>query len=203
MQIQHHLQGSREWFEAKQGTIGGTTLGDILGTPYMRSQTLHEIIGERLTPEVDMEHLHEPSLSRGMRLEDEAVRAFEYVTGLSTERCGFCISDDNQFIGYSPDARVIGHPWDVECKCPEGKNYMKIVLSNEVPKEYHWQIVQGFVVDDELEIRYFCAYNPDIPSRPIHIIECKREDYADDIAKALEEQKKFLEEVEDKLKTLI
>ena len=198
------LQGTAEWHNRKLGTVGGTGLQDIMGTPYKRGETLYEIIAERLTPEVDMEHLHEPSMSRGMRLENEAVLAFEYVTGKKTERCGICEKDDNRYITYSPDALVLDtdETEDVECKCPEGKNYMKIVLSNEVPKEYHWQIVQGFCVNPKLETRWFVAYNPDIPLHPIHIIPCLRSEYADDIMKAQEETAKFLEEVEEKLASL-
>jgi putative phage-type endonuclease len=194
-------QGTPEWFNYKLGRITGTVLADILGTPKKREDTFAEIVGERLTPEVDMEHLHENAMARGSRLEPEARLAFEYVTGKKVEQVAFVEHDEHTYIGYSPDG-IISETEDLEIKCPEAKNYMKIVLSNEVPKEYHWQIVQGFVTNPKLEIRWFCAYNPEIPSNPIVIIPCKRSDYADDIAKAFDAERKFIEEVEQKLKEL-
>lgn len=194
-------QGTKEWFEMKLGKITGTVLADILGTPKAREGCLAEILSERLTPEVDVEHMHENAMARGTRLEPEALAAFEYVTGKQVERVGYCESDDNPWIGYSPDG-IIGDTEDVEIKCPEGKNYMKIVLSNEVPKEYKHQIIQGFVVNPRLQTRYFVAYNPDIVKYPIHIIPVHRDSVKYEIESAIMAQLEFLGEVENTLQTL-
>lgn len=182
------------------GKITGTVLADLHGTPKARESAFYEILAERLTPSVDMEYLQENAMSRGNRLEYPAVQAFEYVTGKKVERVGFCENENNPFIGYSPDG-MIGETEDIEIKCPGGKNYMKIVLENQVPKEYHHQIIQGFVVNPKLQKRYFVAYNPDIVSYPIHIIEVTRESLAKEIEEALEIEKQFLIEIEEKLKT--
>lgn len=192
------LQQTEEWYKIKLGKITGTVLADILGTPKARESCFAEILSERLTPSIDMENLHENAMARGNRLETPAIKAFEYVTGKKVDRVGFCEHDDHPHIGYSPDG-LIGDTEDIEVKCPEGKNYMKIVLSNEVPKEYKHQIVQAFVVNPLLQKRYFVAYNPDIESYPIHIIEITRESVAIEIAEAFEAEKKFLAEIEEKL----
>lgn len=194
------VQGEKEWFEKKLGTISGTYLSEIMGTPKARESAFYEILAERLTPSVDMEYLYENPMARGVRLEPEAVKAFEYVTSKQVERVGLCESDESKWIIYSPDG-LIGETEDLEIKCPLGKNYMKIVLTNEVPKEYHYQIIQGFIVNPKLQKRYFVAYNKDIVSYPIHIIEVTRESLAEEIAEALEIEKTFLQEIEEKLKT--
>lgn len=193
------LQQEEEWYNVRLGVITGTVLSSICGTPKAKEGALCEIISERLTDSVDMEHLHENAMVRGNRLEPEAVKAFEYVTGKNVERVAFCQRDDNDFVGYSPDG-IIGETEDIEIKCPEGKNYIKIVLTNEVPKEYHHQILQGFIVNPKLEKRYFIAYNPDIVSYPIHIIEVTRESLKEEIEEAYQKEIEFLLEVEDKLK---
>ncbi len=199
MKIFNFEQRSEEWFTHRLGKITGTVLADIMGTPYKKSEAFYEILAERLTPSVDMEHLDENPRIRGGRLEPEAVKAFEYVSGKKVKQVGFCENDEYPMIGYSSDG-VIDDFSDIEIKSPLGKNYMKIVLTNEVPKEYHHQIIQGFVVNPKLQKRYFVVYNPDIVSYPIHIIEVTRESLAEEIAEALEIEKTFLQEIEEKLK---
>ena len=195
-------QGTEEWHNKKLGVISGTVLDGILGTPKARESTKYEIIGERLIPKLDMDYLHEAPMLRGVRLEPQAIAAFEFVTGKQVERVGFCEHDDWPAICYSPDGLVLDTDYSEDCeiKCPEAKNYMKIVMTNEVPKEYKAQIIQGFVVNPKLMIRWFVAFNPDMPKYPIHIIKVTRESLATEIADAFEEEKKFLLEVEEELK---
>ena len=197
-------QGSLDWFQLKLGKITGTVLSDLMGTPRARQEAMYEIIAERLTPKVQMEY--ENPMARGVRLEGDAIIAFEIKTGKIVSTAGFCESDKLPWIGYSPDGLIYDKKGnvteDVEVKCPMGKNYMKIVMTDEVPKEYHWQIVQGFVTNPKLKKRWFVAYNPDVISYPIHIIECKRKDYKEDIMEAEVAEKNFIEEIEENLKTI-
>lgn len=105
-------------------------------------------------------------------------------------------------IANSPDG-LIGEDEAIEVKCPGGKNYVKMWLTNQVPDEYEWQVVQYFIVNEKLQKLYFVGYNPDIPVHPMHIIEVKREDIEGKIIKGREEQEKFLEEVNAILKDII
>jgi len=203
MKIHRDLtQGTEEWFKKKLGVITGTVLADIMGTPYKKGEVLYELVAERLTENVDTEY--ESAMARGTRLEPEAVAVFEYITGKKIERVGFCERDDNQFIGYSPDGLVADTDYteDIEIKCPLGKNYIKIVLTNEVPKEYYHQLIQGFVVNSNLLKRYFIAYNPDIPSYPMHIIEVLRKDLESEIEEAYQSQLETLDSVDQLLKNI-
>lgn len=91
----------------------------------------------------------------------------------------------------------------VEIKAMGGKNHVKMWLTNKVPDEYEWQVVQYFVVNENLKKLYFVGYNPDIPVHPLHIIEVKREDIALDIENARKSQEAFLQEVDSILQTII
>ena len=197
-------QGTEDWFKLKLGKVTGTVLSDLMGTAKARQEAMYEIVAERLTPKVQMEY--ENPMARGVRLEGDAMIAFQLKTGKTVSTAGFCESDGNAWIGYSPDGLIYDKKGnvteDVEIKCPLGKNYMKIVMTNQVPREYHWQIVQGFVTNPKLKKRWFVAYNPDIPSYPIHIIECNRKDYLGDIMDAEHVEKEFIREIEEKLKTI-
>lgn len=196
-------QGTEEWHQLRKGKITGTTLKAIMGTPKARQDALYELIAERLTVGVEMDY--ENPMDRGTRLEPEALAMFEFDTGKKIETTGYCESDDNSLIGYSPDAIVSGtaDKEDVEVKCPGGKNYVKMWITNEVPEEYYWQLVQAFVVNPELETRYFVGYNPDITVHPLHIITVNKKDIEEDIKIALEKQNLFLSEVDSMLEKII
>lgn len=196
-------QGSPEWHHLRKGKITGTTLKSIMGTPKARQDAIYEIVAERLTVGVE-DGDYESPMDRGTRLEPDALSTFELETGLSIERTGFVEHDDNSLIGYSPDALILDREdEDVEVKCPGGKNYVKMWLTNQVPEEYLWQVVQAFIVNPKLQKRYFVGYNPDISIHPIHIIEVTREEIVDHIENAKVAQIKFLGEVENILKDLI
>lgn len=170
-----------------------------MGTKNAREGAFYELIAERLSVGIGDD---ENPMDRGIRLEPDAIAMFEIEAGKNVERTGFCQNEENLNMAYSPDG-IIGETEDVEIKCMGGKNHVKMWLKNEIPDEYWWQVVQAFVVNPKLEKRYFVGYNPDIPVHPIHIIEVKRADVEEDIKKAEELQKEFLEEVENKLKEII
>ncbi len=193
-------QRTDEWHHLRKGKITGTTLKAIMGTPKARQEAIYEILAERLTIGIDDEF--ENAMDRGNRLEPDAIAEFELETGKTVERVGFCEDDDNAMICNSPDG-LIGETEAIEAKCMGGKNHVKMWLTNKVPDEYEWQVVQYFIVNEKLEKLYFVGYNPDIPVHSLHIIEVKREEIALDIENARKSQEAFLQEVDSILSTLI
>jgi len=196
-------QGTEAWHQIRKGKITGTTLKAIMGTPKARQDAMYELIAERLTVGVEMDY--ENPMDRGIRLEPEALAMFEFHTGKKVETTGFVEHDENSLVGYSPDGLIkdTDDKEDVEVKCPGGKNYVKMWLTNEVPEEYYWQLIQAFVVNPKLEVRWFVGYNPDISIHPIHIIKVTREQVANNIVVAQEKQLAFLSEVDAKLAEII
>ena len=192
-------QGSDYWHQIRKGKITGTVLKGIMGTPKARQEAIYEMIAQRLTVGIGDD---ENPMDRGTRLEDEAIAAFELESGKTVEKTGFCEDDEDSSIANSPDG-LIGQTEAIEVKCPGGKNHVKVWLTNEVPDEYEWQVVQYFIVNEKLEKLYFVSYNPDIPVHPLHILEIKREDIKLDIANARKAQEAFLVEIEAILQTII
>lgn len=197
------IQGTPEWHQKRKTAVTGTVLKSLMGTPKARQEAVYECLANRLT--VGVEDEYENAMDRGTRLEPDAIAAFELETNKSVERIGFCESDDNSAIAQSPDGYVrdTGDTEAVETKCMGGKNHIKMWLTNKVPDEYEWQVVQYFVVNEKLEKLHFVGYNPDIPVHPLHIIEVTRAEIEADIEKAREAQNIFLQEIETILKTLI
>lgn len=195
-------QGTGEWHQIRKGKITGTTLKSIMGTSKAREDAIYEIIAERLTIGVESDNDYENPMERGLRLEPDAISAFELESGLSVERIGFAQDDTNPQIANSPDG-LIGDTEAVEAKCLGGKNHVKLWLKNEIPDDYKWQVIQYFIVNEKLQKLYFVGYNPDIPIHSLHIIERTREQAMADIEKAKVAQENFLVEVEEIIKTLI
>jgi len=198
-------QGSPEWHQLRKGKVTGTYLKAIMGTPAKRQDAIYEIIAERLTVGVEEEVEYENPMARGNRLEPDAIAAFELETNKQVERTGFCEDETNPLIANSPDGYIeeTNDTEAVETKCPGGKNYVKMWLTNTVPEEYEWQVVQYFIVNDKLAKLYFVGYRPEISIHPIHIIVVTREEIEIKIADARKKQEAFLQEVESILSTLI
>lgn len=197
------IQKSDEWFQIRKGKITGTTLKAIMGTPKARQKELYGVIAERLTVGVDNPEVnYENDMQRGNRLEPEARTMFEFETGLKVDITGFCENDDNSLIGYSPDG-LISDTEDIEIKCLNGANHIKMWLTNKVPEDYSWQVVQAFIVNPKLKKRYFVGYNPDIPTHPLHIIEITKKEIEKEMEEGKLEQEKFLKEVEVELSKII
>src|SRR3990167_2199768 len=172
-------QGSDEWHQIRKGKITGTMLKNLMGTPRAKQEAIYEMVAQRLT--IGIQDFEENAMDRGTRLEDEAIAAFEFESGKTVEKTGFVENDEDSSIANSPDG-LIGETEAVEIKCMGGKNHVKVWLTNEVPEEYEWQVVQYFVVNPKLKKLYFVAYNPDIPIHPLHILEIERNE--DKIAQA-------------------
>lgn len=199
-------QGTPEWHQLRKGRITGTTLKSIMGTPKARQEALYEIVAERLT--IGLDDDEENAMDRGTRLEKDAIAEFELETDLKVERTGFSENDENPFIANSPDGWIkddgeIDYTQGIEVKCMGGKNHVKMWLTNQIPDEYMWQVVQYFVVNEKLQKLHFVGYNPDIPVHPLHIIIKNREELEEEIKVARTKQEEFLKEVDKILSEII
>lgn len=195
-------QGTEAWHQLRKGKITGTTLKAIMGTKAKRQDAIYEMIADTLTVGVEAQTENENPMARGTRLEPEAIKIFEFETGKIVERTGFVQNDEEPKIAYSPDG-LIGETEDIEVKCMGGKNHVKMWLTNMIPDDYYWQVVQAFVVNPKLQKRYFVGYHPHIPRHPLHIIEVTRESVEDSIEEARKSEQAFLVEVKSILETLI
>jgi len=157
-------QRSPEWHQLRKTNITGTVLKGIMGTARARQEAIYEAIANRLTIGVDDDDYENP-MERGTRLEPDAIAEFEFITGKSVEKVGFCESEEIEGVAQSPDGYIknTDDTEAIEVKSMGGKNHIKLWLTNEVSDEYEWQVVQYFVVNNNLKKLYFVGYNPQIP----------------------------------------
>lgn len=204
MKIHEVEQKSEKWHLLRKGKITGSELKSIVGGDVARKSFLYEMIARRLSS-FDIED--ESSIEWGIRLEEEALQEFELQTGKKVDRIGFCENEDNEFICSSPDGLIKNkgkYTEAVEIKCPaKSGNHIKTWLENKIPKEYIPQVVQYFIVNDDLKILYFVSYDPRITVMPYWCIEATREELESYIEGYKKEQEAFIDDVEEVLKRIL
>lgn len=184
-----------EWAFARRGKITGSRLKDIVvkrGTGEKIGY--YELIAEKLATEPDGEN----PMDRGTRLEDEAVQKFMEKTGLTVDTSLVIWErEDYSNIAISPDG-FIGECEAVEVKCLSSARHIESYLTGKIPSEYEYQVLQYFIVNDNLQKLHFVMYDPRMPENlQLIITEIKREDKEEEIAEMLEYQKTKLKEIED------
>lgn len=183
------------WLLARRGKITGSRLKDIVvkrGTG--RKIGFYALIAERLglpaddTDPKEWGHLHEGA----------AVERFEAKTGKKVNRdLVLWTRDDNQNIAVSPDG-VIGKKGSeaVEVKCLSTARHLEAVITNQVPDEHWYQVIQYFAVNDDLDTLHFCFYDPRLRVKDFHVITIERSQVIEEVKEMLEYERKTIEEVE-------
>ena len=186
--------GSKEeWLEARKTRITGSRLKDIVVLRGNEKKIgFWELLAERLCIE---DGQNENPMQRGTDLESEAIKQFEEYEG-KTVNTDLVIwtRDDNESIAISPDG-YIGETEAVECKCLASARHLEAYFTKKVPKDYWFQVLQYFIVNEKLEQLHFVMYDPRIPQKPYFKITIERSTVQDEVNEYLEYQKKILEEV--------
>lgn len=167
------------WLEGRKGKITGSRLKDIVvkrGTGEKIGY--YEMIAERIAQPADDEN----PMERGTRLEDEAIQMFKDKTGLEVDTSLVIWQrDDNANIAISPDG-FIDEENAVEVKCLSSAKHIEAYLTKQIPSDYEYQVLQYFIVNDNLQKLYFVMYDPRMPEHlQLHYFEVERETLQDDI----------------------
>lgn len=158
----------------------------------------YELIAERLGIQQDDENV----MARGHRLEKEAIEMFEIENEKTVDTSlVLWAREDNESIAVSPDG-VIGDTEAVEVKCLSSARHIEAVVTGKIPKEYKYQVLQYFIVNDALQLLHFVFYDPRIIARPYFEITVTRQEVQEDIEKMLEHQNVTLSEIDSIIKKL-
>lgn len=143
MKILEMEQGSPEWHAARCG-IPTASCFDMLVTSKgeqskQRTKYMYRLAGERVCG-VAEESYQSAAMQRGKEIEDEARSFYEFTTGESVRKVGFCLSDCGRW-GASPDG-LVGQDGLLEIKCPTLAVHVGYLLDGKVPTDY-FQQTQG------------------------------------------------------------
>jgi hypothetical protein len=123
------------------------------------------------------------AMLRGQILEDEARELISEKLGKQIIPGRVWQSEENEYMICSPDGEFEDETEAVEIKCLDSWKVVKAYYEKHPPLDYEAQIIQYFLVNENLQKLYFCIYsdvftNPDLG---LQIFELKREDYREKI----------------------
>jgi hypothetical protein len=168
--IQHKIdQRSPQWFVLRAGIPTASEFHRIVtpgGKPsrqaegYLYSLLAEYVVGHPITgPETDW-------MQRGQELEDEAIKAYEFQTGVETQPGGF-ITLDSGLVGCSPD-RLVGKDGLLEIKCPKESTHVGYLLTGQLEDDYRPQL-QGQLWVAERAWVDVVSYHPQMPPRVMRV----------------------------------
>lgn len=193
--IQKQFETKEEWLEARKGKITGSRLKDIVVKRGTGEKTgFYEIIAERIAQSPDDEN----AMQRGIRLEEEAILAFQEKTKKNVNTSlVIWENEENNAIAISPDG-FINKTEAVEVKCLSSAKHIEAIITEKIPDEYEFQKLQYFIVNEKLETLYFVMYDPRMPEHlQLHYFTVNREDIEEDIKMYKEYQEEKLAKINE------
>jgi len=160
MKVIECVQGTPEWQLARCGVPSASNFDKIItldGKPSkQREKYMFQLAGERIIGKTEETYTN-GAMQRGVEMEDEARKLYEFNSGNIVQQVGFCV--DNGY-GASPDG-LVGQDGGLEIKCPLLSTQVYYLLKNELPSEY-FQQVQGNLLVTGRKWWDFVSYYPAI-----------------------------------------
>jgi hypothetical protein len=181
-----------EWLEGRLGRVTGTRLKDLVLKRSTKPKIgYYEILAERVAIPANEENV----MDRGHRLELDAVERFTKETGkvVNTDLV-IWYREDNKDIAISPDGYIENKgkvKEALEVKCLSSARHIEAWLTQTIPDEYYYQLLQYFIVNDDLETLYFCFYDPRMP-KDFFYITFKRSELAEEIKEHIATERQAL-----------
>lgn len=191
----NNLQGTEEWFQARLGKVTASRISDVLAAKttaaYQNYQA--ELVAERLTGQRYEAHVT-PAMQWGIENEEGARLLYSFMTDNSVQTVGLVDHPGISMSGASPDG-LIGLNGQLEIKCPNTANHIKICVSRSIPKKYRDQMTWQMACTGR-EWCDFVSYDPRLPADcSLCVIRFERDIEA--IPKMEHEVMAFLESVDD------
>ena len=175
MEIINCDQLSDEWFSARIGSIGGSSISAVVakGEGKIRESLLYRLIGEILSG-VKYEGYQNADMIRGQEQEPDARNMYEFVTGNEVEQIGLVKESEHKH--FSPDGLCgIIHDGLIEIKSVIPSVHVETILSDRVPAAYRKQISWGLHICQK-EWCDFISFSPTIACKPIWIKRVHRDE---------------------------
>lgn len=143
-------------------------------------------------------------IDRGVELEPIAREKVAEKLGEKVEEVGICVSDLHDDIAVSPDGIIRKKTkgkehiyYAVEIKCLSTARHLQALIEDRIPTDYKHQVLQYFVVLEELEVLYFCFYDPRIVGHELVIKEVHRDEVAEEVEAYGQAQLAALKELDE------
>lgn len=145
MIIEHFEQLSPEWFAARCGVVSASNFGKIVTPTGSRStqdtKLMYQLAAERISGTKE-EAYQNAAMQRGIELEPQARKMYEFLTDAVVEQVGLCYLDDKKEVSCSPDGLLQFAKRGLEIKCPLPGTHVEYLKNGVLPTVYIPQ-VQG------------------------------------------------------------
>jgi putative phage-type endonuclease len=190
----HIEQQTDEWFSARIGSIGGSSISSVLakGQGKTRQDLMYKLAGEILTGQ-KTESYRNAYMDRGNQFEPEAREYYEFINDVEVEQVGL-IKSDIPGIHSSPDG-LVGFNGGLEIKTQLPHVFIATKDTEKISRDYILQC-QHFLWVSGREWIDFMAYCPEMPN-PSWIKRIYRDE------KQIEEIKSECLKFIDELNTLV
>jgi hypothetical protein len=184
------------WKVFRMGKVSGSKLSGLITKRGNGIKIgVYELIAERLAiPEAgDLS-----PMDRGSYLEEEALLRFEAETGIKVNMSlVIWTRDDNERMILSPDGYTEDLKTAVEIKCLNSARHIEALVTGKIPTDYREQVIQYFLVNEELETLYFVFFDPRMTVKEFFYHTVKREEIQSEVDEYLKKEKEVLEYVDE------
>lgn len=166
-----------------------------------RKQGFYDLIAEHLAVDGDGEN----AMDRGLRLEPEVREWFANTYKKKVVEVGICMSDVDDRIYNSPDGLIKNrgkYTEALEIKCLAPARHLQAVIEKKIPEEYWSQMMQYFVVNDDLQKLWWVFHDPRITTIPYYVLEITRDSLGDWPQRLLEFQVAQLQRIDEIIEEL-
>ncbi len=193
-------QRTEEWLRERVGVPTASQFSRLITKTGKLSASanlyLYELVAENYLDAL-LDNVTTSWMERGVQLEESAIAWYELQKDITTEKIGFCLTDDRR-VGCSPD-RLVGTQGGLEIKCPKPGTHVSYLLGS-AETEYKPQI-QGCLWVCEREWWDFVSYNPVLPSA---LVRCYRDEaYIKTLAEIMDVFLDRLAEAKEKMRELV
>lgn len=173
MEILTCEQQSPEWFAARIGSIGGSSIADVMagGTGKTRKTLMYRMAGEILSGQ-KYNGYQNADMLRGLEQEPDARNLYELVTGNTVQQVG--LIKENEHFHASPDG-LVDDDGLIEIKSVLPHIHIETIIANEIPAEYRKQCQWSLGIAGRNWVD-FVSYSPTIIDKPIWIIRRGRDE---------------------------
>ena len=203
MKIIECIQGSEEWLAARCGSLGASSIADMVaktrtGWGASRFNLAAKLVCERLTG-TPQESYTNAAMQWGHDTEPQARAMYEFMRDVAVQQVGLVLHPSISKSHASPDG-LVGDDGLIEIKCPNTATHIETLLSEDVEgryvKQMQWQMACcGRAWCD------FVSFDPRLPAEMQMFVQRVRRD-DEFIAELEREARLFLAEIDKTIATL-
>ena len=147
-------QNSEAWKKLRSGRLTGSNAQAIATAGKGLESLVGRTMADYFATTIEATYTNE-AMERGVILEAEARKEYEFQRDVVVEQVGFISRD--KYSGISPDGLV--SDGGIEIKCHNNHKHFQLLLGGEMDKIYWWQCQMFMLVSERKWIDYV-AYNP-------------------------------------------